>query len=89
MIALLNRDNHLPLFESGVAVKPAPHPTVEDQANYWDQWNAKSRELNIFGSSARQGELVEKEVAALGRGDLRILTLAVVLVGLASAWCGL
>ncbi len=62
-------------------MKPAPHPTVEDQANYWDQWNAKSRELNIFGSSARQGELVEKEVAALGRGDLRILD-----VGCGTGW---
>jgi hypothetical protein len=51
-------------------MKPAPPPTVEDQAKYWDQWNAQSRELNIFGSSARQGELLEKEVAALGRGEV-------------------
>jgi len=62
-------------------MKPAPPPTVEDQANYWDQWDAQSRELSVFGSSARQGKLVEQEVAALGRDDLRILD-----VGCGTGW---
>jgi len=56
-------------------------PTVDDQARYWDKWNAQSREVNLPTSSSRQGDLTEQAVAALGRSDLNILD-----VGCGTGW---
>lgn len=56
-------------------------PTVDDQASYWDKWNARSREITLPASSSRQGDLVEQAVAALGCSDLKILD-----VGCGTGW---
>lgn len=56
-------------------------PTANDQARYWDKWNARSREGKLPPSAVRQGAIVDQAVAALGRIDLRILD-----VGCGTGW---
>ena len=57
------------------------HPSVNDQAGYWDKWNARSREGKLPPSAVRQGAVVDQAVAALSRIDLEILD-----VGCGTGW---
>lgn len=51
------------------------------QRDFWDRWNASTREENIVEVSRRQAEIIHRWLCELGRADLRILE-----VGCGTGW---
>lgn len=56
-------------------------PTIQEQASFWDAWNARARSGRIPTTSQRQALVIEETVSALERSDLEIID-----VGCGTGW---